>query len=245
MNILIGDTDKGLVRKTNQDCFTIARLSDTLSFAVLCDGMGGENGGNVAAEMAVRQVRKALERGLAENMEETSLRSLLISAVSAANAVVYDEACKNPELSGMGTTIIAAVFSQRQVYFACVGDSRAYCVNGQGEQQLTHDHTVVQMLLDIGEITEEDAANHPKRHFITRAVGVAREIDVDFIVHDLGKDDILLLCSDGLYSYMKPGDFYPMLMSCVQQNSVQPLIDLALSCGGADNITAIVAADGQ
>lgn len=231
------------MRRSNQDCFALARLSDTLGFAVLCDGMGGENGGNVASELAVSYVRAALERGLSEEMGETSLRSLLFSAVTSANAVVYDAACADPALSGMGTTILAAVFSAGVLYLAHVGDSRAYCVGPKRTEQITCDHTVVQMLLDIGEIAKEDVVNHPKRHIITRALGVGKEIDIDFIVHEPEQNDIILLCSDGLHNYLEQDndEFYPMLEQCVRQNSVQPLIDLALSSGGADNITAVVA----
>lgn len=241
LRYLIGGTDRGLVRTSNQDRFETVKLSDTLAFAVLCDGMGGENGGGVASEIAAGHAREALRRDLAEGLPETSLRGILQSAVSGANALIYDAAGKDPALSGMGTTMIVAVLSGDMLYVCNVGDSRVYVASPEGERQLSKDHTVVQMLVDLGEISEEDARSHPKRHFITRAVGVGPTVDADFLAEPLGRDDIVLLCSDGLYNYLEPGGFYGPLSRCVAENSVSLLIDLAKEAGGADNITAVVA----
>lgn len=241
MRLLIGGTDKGLVRATNQDRFELARLSETLAFAVLCDGMGGENGGHIASGIAAAHVKEVMRRDLSEDMNEPTLRGVMLSAVETANALVYEAAQKDPKLSGMGTTMIVAVFSGRDLYLACVGDSRAYRVSPTGTDQLSHDHTVVQMLLDIGEISQEDAQNHPKRHFITRAVGVGSTVDTDFIMHPLEEDDFVLLCSDGLYNYLNPEGLYPLLEQCARENNVAALIELAKAAGGADNITAVVA----
>lgn len=240
MRKLFGATDTGLVRKTNQDIFVARTISDNLAFAVLCDGMGGENGGNVASALAADHASAALERDLTEDLSELSIRSVLLSAVSVANALVYDAAQKDKRLAGMGTTMILAVFLRDVLYLACVGDSRVYCVSRLQELQLSHDHTVVQMLVDVGEITPEDARTHPKRHFITRAVGVAAAVEADFIVHELQEDDIVLICSDGLYHYLQPETLYGLLRDCVDRRGVESLIELAKSGGGSDNITAIV-----
>lgn len=241
MRILIGGTDTGMVREINQDRYAVMTLSDSLAFAVLCDGMGGENGGHIASKIAVDHALEALRRDLAEDMSEGSLRSVMVSAVTSANAMVHDAALKDSSLVGMGTTMIVAVFSAGTMYVASVGDSRVYCISPQQERQISHDHTVVQMLVDIGEITEEDAIHHPKRHFITRAVGVNEAIDVDFAVQLLAEDDIVLICSDGLYNYLTPGGFYPLLEQCLREGSVDCLISLANAAGGSDNITAVVA----
>lgn len=240
MRTIFGATDKGLVRAINQDRYELGSLSDTLAFAVLCDGMGGENGGHVASEIAVRYVSEALRRDLAEGMSEQSIRGVLQSAVTTANSMVYEAGQSNPELNRMGTTMLVAVFSGDTLYAASVGDSRIYCVSPEREVQLSRDHTVVQMLLDIGEISEEDARNHPKRHFITRAVGVSSTVDVDFCAQALQPEDIVLLCSDGLYNYLEPGTFYPMLLRCFNEQSAATLIDFANNAGGSDNITAVV-----
>jgi len=237
-----GSTHVGLVRKTNQDCFACAALSDTLAFAVLCDGMGGENGGNIASQIATDHSADTLRRGLHDDMTPTTLQGVMQSAIAGANALVYERAKQDPVLKGMGTTLILAVYWQGVLYIGYVGDSRVYCVSPREELQLTKDHTVVQMLVDIGEITEKDAENHPKRHYITRAVGVAPEVSADFLERALSPDDIVLLCSDGLYHYLEPGSLYTLLRRCAGEKSAHCLIDLANQGGGMDNVTAVVMA---
>lgn len=239
---VFGSTDTGLVRKNNQDRFECAILSKSLAFGVLCDGMGGENGGNIASELATKFASDMLRRDLSPQMTELSIRSVMMSAIEGANALVYNTAAKDVSLSGMGTTIIIAVLSDDQLYVAYVGDSRVYCVSAKQELQLTKDHTVVQMLVDIGEITEEDAVNHPKRHYITRAVGVADSVEIDFLAHSVQDGDIILLCSDGMYNYLTPGGLYALLEGCLPRGDAASLIDFANAAGGSDNITAVLLA---
>ncbi len=240
MKNIFGATDVGLVRTTNQDTFAAEKISDDLAFAVLCDGMGGEAGGNVASAMTLKQVCDVLRRDLSAELSELALRSIMMSAVAGANAIVFDAAQKDTNLTGMGTTLIIAVFVRKTLYIACVGDSRVYCVSAERELQLTRDHTVVQMLVDIGEITAEDAKTHPKRHFITRAVGVGDKVEADFVVHELNDDDVALLCSDGLYNYLQTNALFGLVEAALSGVNAQPLIDFAKAGGGADNITAIV-----
>ena len=241
MITIYGETDTGLVRKSNQDRFDFKILSGLLAYAVLCDGMGGQSGGHIASETATSFVAEALARDLKPGMGESSLRHLMLSAAAGANALVFDKAMENEALAGMGTTIIIAVFEGDHAFIAHAGDSRAYCVSGGRAVQLTRDHTVVQMLLDIGEISPEDARNHPKRHYITRAVGVAPGVDADFIVYPFAPGDLILLCSDGLYNYIQPQSMPELLAECAQAGSVQSLIALARERGGGDNITAVLA----
>lgn len=240
MKKIYGATDIGLVRQANQDTFATGTVSDNLCFAILCDGMGGSSGGNVASEMAAEHVSAVLKRELNEELAELSIRSIMMSAVSGANAKIFEKACADESLSGMGTTIIIAVFLRQTMYVACVGDSRVYLVSPEREEQITHDHTVVQMLVDLGEITREDAKTHPKRHFITRAVGVGPDVEVDFIVHELSEEDIILICSDGLYNYLEQESIYGLVKPCVERESVDSLIEYAKAGGGTDNITALV-----
>ncbi|MDL2233571.1 Stp1/IreP family PP2C-type Ser/Thr phosphatase [Ruminococcaceae bacterium OttesenSCG-928-L11] len=242
MRVVFGSTDPGLTRSSNQDGFACERISDNMAYGVLCDGMGGENGGGIASAVAVEFAAQMLRRDLKEDMGELSLRSVLSSAIAGANALVYEKGQADPELTGMGTTIILAVLLGSTLYIAYVGDSRVYRLNGAEERQLTRDHTVVQMLVDIGEITPEDAKTHPKRHYITRAVGVSPEVEPDFIVEALEEGSIILLCSDGLYQYMEPGLTQPLIQECMAAQSADPLIQFANRQGGSDNITAIVMA---
>lgn len=239
---IFGATDTGLVRKMNQDRFFCRKISETLGYAVLCDGMGGENGGHVASEIATNHAVEALGRELSDGLSELSVRGILLSAVAGANALVYEAAKADGSLAGMGTTMILAVFLRGELFVAYVGDSRVYLVSEGEERQLTKDHTVVQMLVDIGEITQEDAKTHPKRHFITRAVGVASAVEPDYIVEKLYEGDLALLCSDGLYHYLRPGELPALLESCAENHSAGELVALAKAGGGTDNITAVVAA---
>lgn len=241
MRKVFGSTDRGLVRSDNQDSYEVGILSDGLCYAVLCDGMGGENGGSIASRLAVDFAKQALERDLAPDMGEMQVRSVFASAIAGANALIFDKAQEDEELRRMGTTMILAAILGDTLYVSSVGDSRVYLTGpGDEEQQLTKDHTVVQMMVDNGEITKEDAAIHPKRHYITRVVGVSPDAEPDFSVVELVPGQIVLLCSDGLYNYLQPGQLPWLLRSCLELDSAQPLIDLALDCGGEDNVTAVI-----
>jgi protein phosphatase len=168
----IGDTHIGMVRSANQDCFRIGSLFGQTRYVVVCDGMGGKNGGGIASRMAADSIETALLRAASGGMlPETSLRAALLCAVQGANSVVYEYAQQSPDLTGMGTTVIAAAVRSGLVCAAYAGDSRIYSVLEERLIQLTRDHTVVQVLLEKGEISPEDAKHHPQRHYITRALG--------------------------------------------------------------------------
>ena len=244
MITILGGTDVGLVRTNNQDRYEYKVLSELLCYGVLCDGMGGTDCGHVASQTTTDFVDQALERDLKPGMSESSLKSVMMSATAGANALVFDAAGQNPDCAGMGTTLVIAVVSGESVYISSVGDSRAYYLNSLEQQQLTKDHTVVQMLLDAGEISQEETAEHPKRHLITRAVGVAPQVDADFIEHPFLPGDMLFLCSDGFYNYAGENMAGPTLLAhleeSVQAGSVDNLIELAKSAGGGDNVTAVL-----
>ena len=242
---IYASTDIGLVRKTNQDCYAHKVMGGLLGYAVLCDGMGGE-GGHVASETAMRFADEVLARDLKPGMSEISLKNVMMSVAAGANALVFEAVQKDLELEGIGTTLIIAVVFGESVFVCSVGDSRAYHISGGKKQQLTKDHTIVQMLLDIGEISPEEAQTHPKRHYITRAVGVAPGVDADFIEHPFAPGDMLLLCSDGLYNFVGDENMTETVLGAhlqqsIQSASVDNLIDLAKNVGGGgDNITAIL-----
>jgi protein phosphatase len=162
------------------------------------------------------------------------------SAFSGANALVLETGRQDEKHAGMGTTMIIAVRSKDTLYLSNVGDSRAYLVSGQKEELLSHDHTLVQMLIDSGKLSQEEALTHPKRHYLTRAVGVAPVLDVEFSVHSLLEGELVLLCSDGLYNYLEQGSINGLARKALEENSAEALIAHALSGGGGDNITAVV-----
>lgn len=237
---IFGATHVGKVRQTNQDAFAYRIISDDMVYAIVCDGMGGEAGGNVASREAVQFIRRAFDRELSPSTEPAQIRSVMRTSVEGANTAVHELALADESLKGMGTTCVSAVIKDSVLYVGYVGDSRVYLVSGDKQLQLTHDHTIVQMLLEKGEITEEEAACHPQRHYITRALGVGPALDVDYLEHPLETGDIILICTDGFHLYFEKGAMRPMLLDSVGQSSAQNLIDAANKAGGGDNVTAVV-----
>ncbi len=236
---IAGDTHVGQKRHNNQDVFLTEEL-DAKQLLMVCDGMGGEQGGEQASELALQAAVAMLRRDLKGVTDESTLRRVLECAGAAANSVVYDAAQADSTLAGMGTTLVGAVVLPNCAHFIHAGDSRAYLLRNDVLTQLTVDHTVVQVLIDRGEISQDDAKNHPQRHYITRAVGVAPQINYDIFSIDLLPNDTLLLCSDGLYNYMSHEDICALTAIAVKCKSVAPLIDRANENGGGDNITAVV-----
>lgn len=234
------DTDKGKVRDMNQDSYC-CEINDNCCFAVVCDGMGGENGGQVASQMAVEIARKQLSQGFKNKVSENEARRIISCAVNAANIAVYDESMKYPDLKGMGTTMVIAVVTPTMAHIANVGDSRAYILRDDLLTQLTEDHSFVRELMMMGKITEQQAKVHPKRHRITRAVGAMETVCPDILSVDLREDDSILLCSDGLYNYVDDeSELSALTAVSVRKRDVSPLIMRANEKGGGDNITAAI-----
>ena len=240
----VGVTDIGLYRESNQDAFFIRKLSDDVALLVLCDGMGGVNGGNVASETAVQRISGQLSRGYREELGDLSVRALAVSAVSVANAIIRDKARKDTSLEGMGTTVEAVIVRDDTVYIAHVGDSSVFLLTENGMEKLTTDHTRVQQLLSMGEITPAEALNHPQRHWLTRAVGVENNVNPDFLTASLEKGEALLLCSDGLTNEVELSEIRRILWEALSRGAVQEgaeaLVEEAKRLGGADNITVVV-----
>ena len=195
---IVAKTDKGLVRENNQDAYAVGELPGEVAWAVVCDGMGGAAGGNIASALAVKVISDKITSSYNEKMRDSSIKNLLDSAITAANIEVYDMAYSRPDLKGMGTTVVAVVVRDNVAHIAHAGDSRAYIVNKDGVEQITVDHSLVQNLVDRGEITKEEAEHHPNKNVITRALGVDKRIDVDFSEVDLQENETLILCTDGL-----------------------------------------------
>lgn len=237
----MGATDKGEYRQRNEDRFAGEVFACDLAYGVICDGMGGENAGAAASGIACEEFRRIMENSSHREMSERSARGLLESAVQTANTVVFEKALANPQaMGGMGTTLCAALVCGKSAYLINVGDSRAYLLRGDMLTQLTTDHTLVQVLVAQGEITEDEAKTHRKRHYLTRAVGVEKEIAADFTVCELQEEDILLLCSDGLYNMIGEAQLPELIRRAAAAQSAAPLIEAANAAGGEDNITAIL-----
>ena len=160
---LFGKTDIGPVRETNQDAYLFGSFDDGNCWAVVCDGMGGVSGGQVASSICIEKVSEAIRRSYRSKMTLSSAKNLLTTAINAANSAVFKQAQENFEFKGMGTTVVAAIVLGNIAVIAHVGDSRAYIYSNDNLAQITTDHSMVQTLLEKGQLTEEEAKNHPNK----------------------------------------------------------------------------------
>lgn len=225
MRLHIGaSTHVGRVRKGNEDSY----MADEPLFAV-ADGMGGHQGGEVASKLALDTLRKATD-GVA-----------LAQAVQDANKAVFERAGRDPGLAGMGTTLTAFLVEGDTLRLAHVGDSRAYLMRDGELQRITTDHTVVEGLVEKGELTPQEASIHPQRSILTRAIGVDGEVQVDQASIQPHPGDRLLLCSDGLTGMIEEADIQRILEEHEDpQAAADALVDAANEAGGQDNITAVI-----
>lgn len=239
MNIF-GKTDIGLKRESNQDAFAFHALSEDVLWAVVCDGMGGAKGGNIASEIAVARITEQMDSGVRAEMSEASVKSLLTGAIENANLDIYNRALADPELAGMGTTVVLALILGQRAYVAHIGDSRAYLISQKECSQITVDHSMVQLMVDMGRLTEDEAKSHPNKNVITRALGIEPNVDMDFKTYTHAEDEILLLCSDGLTNFLDEKEIEEI--SLHSDLSLVPglLVERANHHGGGDNITAVV-----
>lgn len=234
-------TDVGRVREENQDHFWLYESPDTAcerlrgALVVVADGMGGHSGGTVASHTAVDAISATFPAS-----EEQSMFGLLHEAFKAANARVLSEQQKDPKISEAGTTCVALLVRGRVGMVAHLGDSRAYLLRGGEIQQITRDHTYVNELIELGLLTEEQARTHADKNIITRCVGMGAKIDVDFNRKNLERDDVLVLCSDGLTNMVTDEEIRALACSHAPDAACDQLIELANERGGEDNITVAV-----
>ena len=197
-----GLTDPGCVRKQNQDAYRIEQLDRETLLCVVCDGMGGAKSGNIASTLAVEVFAEEIRRSWVKGMESDRVDQMLRSAVKLANFTVFDQSAQFEEFDGMGTTLVAAVVRKNKATIVNVGDSRAYGINRTGIHQISKDHSLVQMMVDRGDLTPEVAKSYPGKNFITRAIGTEPMVLCDIFHWPVTKGDYLLLCSDGLSNLM-------------------------------------------
>lgn len=236
---IIARTDPGRVRSSNQDSYAAGEFRNGVAWAVVCDGMGGNVGGNVASSTAVRSISERITTAYRENMSSSSIRNLLVTAITNANFEIYDMAAANPDLTGMGTTVVAAIMDEDNIYVAHAGDSRAYVLTKSSIRQITRDHSLVQKMIENGEITEEEATRHPSKNLITRALGVDENLRVDFNEESVSEKTMLLICTDGLTNYVTDEQIHETVLAGRNTDFASTLVDLANSNGGGDNITVV------
>lgn len=236
---IFAKTDIGITRDSNQDSYAAGELPNKVAWAVVCDGMGGAAGGNLASSTAVNIVSERITSIYRDGMSASSIRNMFDSAIAAANISVYDMSKENSELEGMGTTIIVAIVVENTVYIAHAGDSRAYMLSNDNIVQLTKDHSVVQEMVDYGRLTPDEALVDPRKNIITRALGVESNLRVDFNIVDMNQNDILLLCTDGLTNYISNSEICELVSNCNIDEYAERLVKSANDNGGGDNITVV------
>lgn len=239
-NNYCGKTDIGLKRTTNQDYFKVSTPGESLVLMVVCDGMGGANGGSEASSLAAENFVKYLETNLNVNNKDEYL-SCLEKALEQANKTVCEKAVISKELEGMGTTLVSALYDGESYYCIWVGDSRIYAITDKKLRQISHDHSFVQTLVDGGNITAEEAKNHPNRNIITRAVGIESGICGDVCKISDKKIDGVMLCSDGLCGYVEEEEIMEILKREKDtEKACGMLVEAANRNGGPDNITVVI-----
>lgn len=247
-----GMTNIGMKRQVNQDSFTIKEY-DSGVLAVVCDGMGGVFGGEEASSTATAAFSGYTDISFADGAlaedgkkdtedKEYAVRDILLSAARAANNAVYAAANEDTELSGMGTTLVSAYISEGKVYAVNVGDSRMYIIKDETITQITHDHSYVQYLVDIGKMTADEARVSNNKNIITRAVGTEAEVETDFFTVDTDMSGgHVLLCTDGLTNHLTEADIADCVTKAQSpEKACESLIEMANLGGGSDNITVVI-----
>lgn len=238
-----GLTDPGMVRKQNQDAYHIVKLDKTCVLAIVCDGMGGAKSGNVASSLAVDVFVQEVQRRWVPGTDWDKADQILRSAVKLANFTVYDQAKQFVEFDGMGTTLVAALIRGQKVTVVNVGDSRAYGITEGGIRQLTKDHSLVQLMVDRGEIRPEMAKSYPGKNLITRAIGTEPVVLCDMFRQEFQRGDFLLLCSDGLSNMMDDQEIlFEVVHGVNKSRCCQRLLDITKTRGAPDNVTSILIA---
>ena len=234
---IVGRTDQGKVRSNNEDFFAV---DDVMGLAVLADGMGGLNAGEVASEQAVGCVFEVF-RGSPE-LDLQGRARLLEAAVRQANRRVYELGQSRLDYHGMGTTLVSASIRGRECALAHVGDSRAYRFGEDGLRQISTDHSVVQQLIEDGVLSHDEARTAPNRNIVTRAIGIEVDVDIDVSQLTLATDELVMLCSDGLTDVVSDRDIagYFERHAAEPGDLVDALIEAALAGGGPDNVSVVV-----
>ncbi|MBQ9168831.1 MAG: Stp1/IreP family PP2C-type Ser/Thr phosphatase [Oscillospiraceae bacterium] len=236
-----GLTDLGCVRAQNQDTFLVEQLDRNSLLCVICDGMGGAKSGNVASSLAADVFVQEVKRSWTSSMDPEKIDQMLRGAVKLANFTVYDQSRQFEEFSGMGTTLVAALVQGKHATIVNVGDSRAYYVNPDGIRQVTTDHSLVQMMVQRGELTAERARTYPGKNFITRAIGTEPIVESDVFHLPVERGDCLLLCSDGLSNTMDDQEIlFEVAHGINKQYCCQRLLDIAKNRGAPDNVTSVL-----
>lgn len=233
-------TDRGRIRQHNEDNGGVFTNKSGQRLAIVADGMGGHRAGDVASEMALTNLQNVW-RETEEIQTADEAEAWLKTNIEKGNTLIYEHSKKVSECEGMGTTMVAAICTDRFTTVANIGDSRCYILNETGFQQLTDDHSLVNELVRTGQISKEDAEHHPMKNVVLRALGTEESVSIDIKTIIFEEGDLLLLCSDGLSNKVTESEMIDMLESETDLNAkASSLIELANNHGGEDNITLVI-----
>ncbi len=233
-------SDIGKAREMNQDYYYISTPEEKINLYILADGMGGYKGGEIASKIATTTVKSYIESNFEKiSYDKEEILKLIKSAIEYANMVVYEKSKENEELEGMGTTLEVCLIYNNKAYIGHLGDSRIYRIRKEFIRKLTTDHSYVQKLVKDGTISEEEAEHHPKKNMLTKALGCTPFVEPDVTIKGFIKDDIILICSDGLTNMLADDEIYKTIKQ-EPERAVDELIKKANDAGGYDNITVII-----
>ena len=233
-------SDTGKVREINEDAFYISNSLDQVQLYMLADGMGGYKGGEIASKLAIESAKNYIENNFKEiEKDKESIIQLIGSSMEYANMVVYEKSREKKELAGMGTTLEICLIYNNRVFIGHVGDSRVYRIRKEFMRKLTQDHSYVQKLVKDGTITQEEAAHHPQKNMLMKALGCNAFVEPDVMVKGFLKDDILIMNSDGLSNLVSQEEMFKAAKKNIEQ-ATKDLVQMANDNGGYDNITIVI-----
>lgn len=237
---ILAKSDIGKAREMNQDSFYVSSEEDEVKLFILADGMGGYKGGEIASSIVVNCTKNYIINNISKiKKEKEEFLNLINSAVEYANLIVHEKSKEDIELHDMGTTLDICLIYNNRVFIGHVGDSRVYRIRKNIIRKLTTDHSYVEKLVKEGTITKEEAYNHPKKNMLMKALGCNTLVEPDVMCKGFLKDDILLMCSDGLTNMIKDNEIYKILLEN-PEDPATALIKKANENGGYDNITTII-----
>ncbi len=237
---IFSKSDIGKKRATNQDSFADKVLAENMSWSIVCDGMGGLSAGEIASSRAVGSISDFFQSNLSESSSREDIKKYMFEAARLANEEIYKATKENPELGKMGTTLVMCVVKDDFAGIAYLGDSRAYLLTDDSISQISVDHSIVQQMLESGEITPEQAKNHPQKNIITRALGIDPTISLDYKEVSIPPKGKILLCTDGLTNYLDSLEMLDILKGNSGEDATERLIAESNERGGKDNITVSI-----
>ena len=236
-----GLSETGKVRSQNQDAYRIEELDRNTVLAAVCDGMGGAKSGNIASKLAIDVFTEEVLCSYKPSMTQEQIEQLLQNAVKLANFTVYDQARQFEDFAGMGTTLVAALITGKTATIVNVGDSRCYHITRSDIRRITVDHSLVQLMVDRGELTAEEARDYPGRNYITRAVGTEPTVESDLFAIRLDRGEALLLSTDGLHNEVDDQEIlFEVVHGVNNDNCCRRLLDIADMRGSPDNVTCVL-----